>query len=151
MHVPSGDERRARVDRDDLLTLQVDGTKGTAVAGLRDCKAQSIAATPRCIWNPDIERSLEYGCRLLKFFPAEQLGGLPYLRAMSAPYAHLGVRYVPLGGLTESNAGAYLKAPLISSIGGSWIAPREVIKAKDWAKITANAQGAMALASDRGG
>ncbi len=49
-----------RVDRDDLLTLQVDGTHGSAVAGLRDCKAQSLAATPRCVWNPDIDSPIKY-------------------------------------------------------------------------------------------
>ncbi|KXU37719.1 oxidoreductase [Cephaloticoccus primus] len=49
-----------RVDRDDLLTLQVDGTQGSAVAGLRDCKAQPLAATPRAIWNPDIDSPIDY-------------------------------------------------------------------------------------------
>ena len=49
-----------RVDRDDLLTLQVDGTHGSAVAGLRDCKAQSLAATPRCTWNPDMDSPIKY-------------------------------------------------------------------------------------------
>jgi predicted dehydrogenase len=49
-----------RVDRDDLLTLQVDGTHGSAVAGLRDCKAQALAATPRCTWNPDIASPIKY-------------------------------------------------------------------------------------------
>ena len=49
-----------RVDRDDLLTLQVDGTHGSAVAGLRDCKAQALAATPRCLWNPDIDSPIKY-------------------------------------------------------------------------------------------
>ncbi|MBT5901202.1 MAG: Gfo/Idh/MocA family oxidoreductase [Opitutaceae bacterium] len=49
-----------RVDRDDLLTLQVDGTKGSAVAGLRDCKFQSDAATPRCIWSPDTDSPINY-------------------------------------------------------------------------------------------
>ncbi|HQY04918.1 MAG TPA: Gfo/Idh/MocA family oxidoreductase, partial [Lacunisphaera sp.] len=49
-----------RVDRDDLLTLQVDGTMGSAVAGLRDCKAQSLAATPRCVWNPDVDSQIKY-------------------------------------------------------------------------------------------
>lgn len=95
----------------------------------------------------DVEIALEHGCRLLKFFPAEQLGGLSYLRAMSAPYAHLGVRYIPLGGLTETNAHSYLQDPLISAIGGSWIAPRDLIKANDWATITAKARGAAALAA----
>ncbi len=49
-----------RVDRDDLLTLQVDGTHGSAVAGLRDCKAQALAATPRCVWNPDVDSPIKY-------------------------------------------------------------------------------------------
>ena len=49
-----------RVDRDDLLTLQVDGTQGSAVAGLRDCKAQALAATPRCTWNPDVDSPIKY-------------------------------------------------------------------------------------------
>jgi predicted dehydrogenase len=49
-----------RVDRDDLLTLQVDGTHGSAVAGLRDCKAQALAATPRCVWNPDVDSPIDY-------------------------------------------------------------------------------------------
>lgn len=97
----------------------------------------------------DIECALEHGCRLLKFFPAEQLGGLSYLRAMAAPYAHLGLRYIPLGGLTAANAGSYLADPLIAAIGGSWIAPREAIKANDWATITANARGASGLVSSR--
>jgi predicted dehydrogenase len=49
-----------RVRRDDLLTLQVDGTQGTAVAGLRDCRAQHLSATPRCVWNPDIDTPINY-------------------------------------------------------------------------------------------
>jgi 2-dehydro-3-deoxyphosphogluconate aldolase/(4S)-4-hydroxy-2-oxoglutarate aldolase len=97
----------------------------------------------------DIESALEHGCRLLKFFPAEQLGGLSYLRAMAAPYAHLGLRYIPLGGLTEANAGTYLNDPLIAAIGGSWIAPRETIKAKDWTKIASSARGARELTESR--
>jgi 2-dehydro-3-deoxyphosphogluconate aldolase / (4S)-4-hydroxy-2-oxoglutarate aldolase len=97
----------------------------------------------------DIEAALEHGCRLLKFFPAEQLGGLPYLRAMAAPYAHLGLRYIPLGGLTAANAGTYLNDPLIAAIGGSWIAPREAIKACDWATITSSARAARQLAQAR--
>ncbi len=49
-----------RVRRDDLLTMQVDGTKGSAIAGLRDCTAQSLAATPRCLWNPDVDSPIDY-------------------------------------------------------------------------------------------
>ena len=50
-----------RVRRDDLLTLQVDGTHGSAVAGLRNCVTQSLAATPRCVWNPDVAGDVKYG------------------------------------------------------------------------------------------
>lgn len=49
-----------RVRRDDLLTLQVDGTDGSAVAGLRDCVAQPLSATPRCVWNPDLDSPIDY-------------------------------------------------------------------------------------------
>jgi predicted dehydrogenase len=49
-----------RVRRDDLLTLQVDGTKGSAVAGLRDCVVQHASATPRPVWNPDVESPIKY-------------------------------------------------------------------------------------------
>lgn len=116
---------------------------------LAAAREEGFPFAPGIATPTDIEHSLEYGCRLLKFFPAEQLGGLPYLRAMAAPYAHLGLRYVPLGGLTEANAATYLKDPLISAIGGSWIAPRDVIKANDWATITANARASCALVSVR--
>ncbi len=49
-----------RVRRDDLLTLQVDGTEGSAVAGLRDCVIQHGSMTPRCLWNPDIDSPIKY-------------------------------------------------------------------------------------------
>src|SRR5690606_25914660 len=49
-----------RVRRDDLLTLQVDGTKGSAVAGLRDCVVQPYGGTPRPIWNPDIAQPIDF-------------------------------------------------------------------------------------------
>ena len=49
-----------RVRRDDLLTLQVDGTNGSAVAGLRECRVQRLAGTPRPIWNPDIPQSIDF-------------------------------------------------------------------------------------------
>ncbi len=88
----------------------------------------------------DIEHALELGCRLLKFFPSEPCGGLAYLRAVAAPYAHLGVRYMPLGGVGAGNADAYLRDPLIHALGGSWIAPRETIQKRDWSAITGNAR-----------
>jgi 2-dehydro-3-deoxyphosphogluconate aldolase/(4S)-4-hydroxy-2-oxoglutarate aldolase len=95
------------------------------------------------IANPsDIEIALEHGCRLLKFFPAGTSGGLPHLAAMGAAFAHLGVKYIPLGGITLETLGDYLKSPLVAAVGGSWLAKPEVIKAKNWAAITAAAAAA---------
>jgi 2-dehydro-3-deoxyphosphogluconate aldolase/(4S)-4-hydroxy-2-oxoglutarate aldolase len=90
----------------------------------------------------DIEIAVEHGCRLLKYFPAESSGGLAHLTGMAAPYAHLKLRYIPLGGLTQANMADYLKSPLVAALGGSWIAKPEVIKARDWAAITAAAAAA---------
>lgn len=100
----------------------------------------------------DIESALEHGCRLLKFFPAEPSGGLPFLKAIAAPYAHLGLRYIPLGGVDENNAERYLSEPMIQAIGGSWLAPRELIQRKDWKAIEDNARRASAIVQQvRGG
>jgi len=113
------------------------GCHPRVLAAARDA---NFSFAPGVATPTDIEVAVEHGCRLLKLFPAGQLGGLAYLRAMAAPYAHLGLRYIPLGGLTAANAGAYLADPLIAAIGGSWIARRDLIRAKDWAAITANAR-----------
>lgn len=88
----------------------------------------------------DIELAIEQGCRLLKFFPSEPCGGLAYLRTVTAPFAHLGVKYIPLGGLGPHNAEQYLREPSVQSLGGSWMAPRELIQRKSWSAITTNAR-----------
>ncbi len=90
----------------------------------------------------DIEQGLELGCKTLKYFPAETLGGLKHLKNMSAPYQHLGIDFVPLGGLDAANMKDYLSSPLIAAIGGSWIAKRDLIAAQDWTQIEANAREA---------
>lgn len=92
----------------------------------------------------DIELAVEAGCKLLKFFPAEPCGGLNYLRSISAPFAHLGVRYIPLGGVAQGNLETWLSEPVIHAVGGSWLAPKDLIQAGDWAAITARAAAARA-------
>ena len=87
----------------------------------------------------DVERALELGCRFLKFFPSEAMGGIPYLRSMSAPYKHLGVEFFPLGGINEVNMLEYLKEANIPAVGGSWIVREELVESGAWADITAAA------------
>lgn len=93
----------------------------------------------------DIERALEFDRKVLKFFPAGPSGGLDYLRVIAAPYAHLGLRYLPLGGISTANLADYLREPVVGGIGGSWLAPRDVIKARDWTRITAAAREAIVI------
>jgi 2-dehydro-3-deoxyphosphogluconate aldolase/(4S)-4-hydroxy-2-oxoglutarate aldolase len=99
---------------------------------------------PGVVTPSDIETAVEMGCRELKFFPAELSGGLDYLRSIAAPFLHLGVRFVPLGGITESNLESYLQDPLILAAGGSWLAPRPLMENGDWGAITRRAQHARA-------
>ncbi|CAI8259574.1 MAG: 2-dehydro-3-deoxy-phosphogluconate aldolase [Opitutia bacterium UBA7350] len=87
----------------------------------------------------EIETALEYDCDIMKLFPAEPLGGLSYLKNMQTPYAHLGIQFIPLGGLNAKNAEVYLQEAFILAVGGSWIAKTDAIKAGDWAGITARA------------
>ncbi len=95
----------------------------------------------------DIELAVERGCRALKLFPAEQSGGLAYLRAVAAPFSHLGVRFIPLGGITPANAETYLVEPSVLALGGSWLAPRDLVRARDWAALTELARDASELVS----
>lgn len=83
----------------------------------------------------DIEAAIELGCRDLKFFPAEPSGGIKYLRSMYAPYAHLGLRFLPLGGINAQNMVGYLYDTAVPAVGGSWIATRELIQNEDWSTV----------------
>jgi 2-dehydro-3-deoxyphosphogluconate aldolase/(4S)-4-hydroxy-2-oxoglutarate aldolase len=108
-------------------------------------RSEGLFFAPGVVTPSDIERALEMDCRMLKFFPAELSGGLPYLKSIAAPYAHLGVRFIPLGGVSPANVKAYLAEPLIAAVGGSWLAPKEKVAAEDWDAITRLAQEATAL------
>ena len=95
----------------------------------------------------DIEGSLKFNLKLLKFFPAEAAGGLGYLQSIHAPYAHLGLQYMPLGGIGPRNLAAYVRSPLVAGVGGSWLASKTLIAQKDWPQITRNAKQAMQIAA----
>ncbi len=104
---------------------------------LAAAREAGLSFAPGILTPSDIELAVESGCQLLKFFPAEPSGGLSYLKSIAAPYAHLGLRFVPLGGLNAKNMTSYLADPAIAALGGSWLAPRELIKTGNWEKITA--------------
>ena len=96
----------------------------------------------------DIQAACGLGASLLKLFPAKPLGGLPTLATMNAPFEHLNLRYVPMGGIGMADIGAWLSSPVIASIGMSAIAPTALIKAGDWPQIQANAAATTAAAAN---
>jgi 2-dehydro-3-deoxyphosphogluconate aldolase/(4S)-4-hydroxy-2-oxoglutarate aldolase len=98
-----------------------------------------LSFAPGIVTPSDIEIALEQGCRIMKYFPAETSGGITHLTNMVTPYQYLGLKFIPLGGLSLSNASSYLKSPLITAIGGSWLAKQDLIKGEQWETITQNA------------
>jgi 2-dehydro-3-deoxyphosphogluconate aldolase / (4S)-4-hydroxy-2-oxoglutarate aldolase len=104
---------------------------------LTAAREAGFSFAPGIVTPSDIEAALEFDCRLLKLFPAEPSGGLAYLKAMSAPYQHIGLKFIPLGGLHAKNMASYLAEPTVAALGGSWLAPRDLIKAGAWDQITA--------------
>jgi 2-dehydro-3-deoxyphosphogluconate aldolase/(4S)-4-hydroxy-2-oxoglutarate aldolase len=118
---------------------------GCNPATLRAARSEGLPFAPGIMTPSDIELALENGCRVLKFFPAQTSGGLPHLGALAAPYNHLGVRFIPLGGITEKHLADYLRSPLVACVGGSWLASSGAIRAKDWALVEKNAAGAAAI------
>lgn len=115
---------------------------------LDEAEKQDLLFAPGITTPSEIEAALEHGCRTMKFFPAEPSGGLSYLKSMAAPYAHLNLQFIPLGGLNENNLCGWLESPLICAVGGSWIAPRNLIQEKKWDEIRQRAQAASDIAKN---
>jgi len=105
--------------------------------------ASSVPLLPGAATASEVMALREEGYRVLKFFPAEQAGGAAYLKALSSPLA--GTVFCPTGGISLKNAMDYLSLPNVICVGGSWVAPKELIAAGDWAGITKLASEAAAL------
>jgi 2-dehydro-3-deoxyphosphogluconate aldolase/(4S)-4-hydroxy-2-oxoglutarate aldolase len=115
---------------------------GTNARVIEAAQKHRLPFAPGIVTPSDIEQAISLGCRLLKFFPAEPSGGIAYLKSIAAPFAHLGVRYVPLGGVSADNLGDYLAEECVLAVGGSWIASRELIHGKEWSAIEHRAREA---------
>ena len=105
------------------------------------CVERGIPVLPGCANPSDIETALGFGLKIVKFFPAEALGGLKLIKAMSAPYG--GISFVPTGGINEKNFLEYLAFDRVKAIGGSWMVPGDAVKARDWARIRGLAESAV--------
>ena len=95
---------------------------------------KNIPIYPGCTTPTDYHAALKFGLELLKFFPAEQSGGLAKIKAMSAPFPQFKV--MPTGGISLKNLGEYLKAPVIAACGGSYMVTADLIENQKWDEIT---------------
>lgn len=110
-------------------------------------KAQELGFPffPGVMTPSEIEEGLSFGTRILKFFPAEASGGTAMLKASSAPYAHLGVRFIPTGGVNMKNLEEYLSMKEVLVVGGTWIAKKDMIAQARWPDIRKAASEAVSL------
>jgi len=107
--------------------------------------AAAFPFAPGICTPSEIEQAVELGCRLLKYFPAEAAGGVKMLKSLIAPYRHLGLHYMPTGGITSDNAPDYLALPEVAAVGGTWLGKAEDIKSGNWDKIRETVKQAVAL------
>ncbi len=101
---------------------------------VKHCLDKGVPFAPGLSSASEIEQALELGLDFAKFFPAEQAGGLPYIKSVCGPYTTM--RFMPTGGVTADNLNNYLAYKKIVCCGGSWIVPASLLDAEDWAGIT---------------
>ena len=109
-------------------------------------RQHGVTVLPGVATATELQAAVGAGLGAVKFFPAGQLGGLGMLDALAGPFP--GVRFMPSGGVTEANAAEYLGHPSVFAVGASWMVPRGLIRAGDFASITRlcrSAVGALAV------
>ena len=116
---------------------------GSTETLLKSAEDYDIALLPGGVTASECMKLLEWGYSIQKFFPAEPAGGTAYLASLASPLPQ--VRFCPTGGITPETAPGYLKLPNVITIGGSWMVPKKLIAAKDWAGIEALARQAAGL------
>ena len=109
------------------------------------CMEKNIPVFPGCVSPSEVAQAVKRGLKVVKFFPAEQAGGLAMLKAMAAPYTML--KFMPTGGINTKNLKEYLGFSKILCCGGSWMVKGDMIKNKEFDKITEMTQEAVELAA----
>ena len=117
---------------------------GATIELLDAARSSDVPFMPGAAKPSEIMSMREEGYSVLKFFPAEQSGGIAYLKALASPLA--GIRFCPTGGVSPANAGQYLALSNVVCVGGSWVAPDDLVEKEDWDSITDLARKAAELA-----
>jgi 2-dehydro-3-deoxyphosphogluconate aldolase/(4S)-4-hydroxy-2-oxoglutarate aldolase len=136
--------------RENLQAAQSAGARFAVAPGLnpnlvRQARDSGLPFVPGVATPSEIELALALECRLLKFFPAGPLGGVEMVNALSGPYRHTGVRFIPTGGVTPANLETYLACPTVAAVGGTWLAKPEDLAARRWDNIRQRCQTAVEI------
>ncbi|MCP3414550.1 bifunctional 4-hydroxy-2-oxoglutarate aldolase/2-dehydro-3-deoxy-phosphogluconate aldolase [Bradyrhizobium brasilense] len=131
---------------DDLVRAEALGAKfgispGATPELLTAAAASRLPFAPGIATASELMQALAHGFDVVKFFPAEQAGGIKALRALAGPFPQ--VRVCPTGGVSEANAATWLAEPNVLAVGGSWLCPAADIRAGNWAGITTMCAKAM--------
>lgn len=137
---------------DQVKRAKFAGAKFGVAPGLNEkivmqAQVEGLPFIPGIMTPSDIEKGLELGCKLLKFFPAEPAGGVKALQAFAGPYGHTGVKFIPLGGVSAANAATYLALSYVGAVGGTWITEKQLIVSHQWDEIAKRAADILKLAA----
>lgn len=108
------------------------------------CLSKNIPVLPGCITPSEVAQAVKRGLKVVKFFPAEQAGGVAMIKAMAAPYTM--VKFMPTGGISTKNLKDYLSCDKIICCGGSWMVKGDMIKNGEFDKIAEMTKEAVELA-----
>ena len=97
------------------------------------CLEKNIPVFPGCVTPSEVAQAVKRGLKVVKFFPAEQAGGIAMIKAMAAPYHN--IRFMPTGGINPGNLKDYLSCDKILCCGGSWMVKGELIRKGEFEKI----------------
>ncbi len=110
------------------------------------CLSKEIPVFPGCITPSEVAQAVKRGLKVVKFFPAEQFGGVATIKAMAAPY--VGLKFMPTGGVSAKNLESYLSCDKIVACGGSWMVKGDLVKAGKFDEIKAMTEEAVKLVAE---
>lgn len=110
------------------------------------CLSKKIPVFPGCITPSEVAQAVKRGLNVVKFFPAEQFGGVATIKAMAAPY--VGLKFMPTGGVSAKNLENYLSCDKIVACGGSWMVKGDLVKAGKFDEIKAMTEEAVKLVAE---
>ena len=114
---------------------------------VKEAVDNGFAFMPGVSGPSEIEQAMELSVRHFKFFPAEAVGGVAMLKSIIAPYRHLGISFMPTGGLNPGNVNDYLEIPEVTACGGTWLGKSADIAEGNWEKIETLVREAVAMLS----